>query len=236
MDAIPEITIQTFNIKEKSKYSSFVTIFYKTVHIIIAFDFGFFDHVHESNTKRVIWKFVTTVHGFFMMFFFIKLVKTDSVLRILWGTFHLAHYFVNVLILATISPKKTFCQMQHDLVSIDKYLDARDTTSNTDKKLLFTFLINFVYNITNKIFFCLESNSCIDRKIQSAILAILKMFLEVVPITCAYFFYSIYCRLVKLTKIIENENRDTVSLHRLYQSIAQLTEFYKCMLDPLVRE
>lgn len=213
---------------EEPKPFRAMKLFFKILHVLCSLDFGFFEH--DSKKKRYFWKVATIMNAIFVMcltvMFFDDPYGDDL---IFWVAFYYCHYFVNVLTLIFVSPKKTFCQLHRDLQAIDKELQTSSVSFQIEKKIIALIVFEFANSlITNKLY------ALSNEEAPSFIFFWLVMITNIVHLCSAFVFHSIFRRLNYFSATLKTNSRDNLSMQHIYKSIVDLTELHKSTIDPLV--
>lgn len=207
---------------------------YKTLHILFGLDLGFMKF--KSCRVKIAPKIVAVIQCIFHCIFAGKhLFRTD--MPIFFGirfSFFLLHYFMCALMLTFIKYDSTFCNLFHDLRTIDLGLKVNHASYNLEVKLMLSMFTCLLFKISLGVNYCMYFTFCAITSWNSVLFVLALFASDVILITCAFMFYAINSRLKKLVSLLKAENSDFLSTQYLYKSIVDIAERHKVAFDPVV--
>lgn len=210
--------------------SQVMQAFYKMLHILSCLDFGYFEY--KSAKAKVFWKLITVLCSASIIGLGLILMEHRGTLP--WFLINFSYYFINVLFLICISSNKTVCQLHRDLQAIDTKLRVSSASYKLEIKLMSCAIFGIVLQIIMYTLFCGEKKDCVRPLIIRYVFLWLMVSLNIVPLSCAFAFYSLTCRLWRFLSILQTENRDNMSMQLIYKSIVDLAEMQKSASSPMV--
>lgn len=217
-----------------SGHSKAVDILYKIIEVWSCLDFGFFEH--ESAEYRIVWKCFTVFRAVSFVSAFLILKKSHTMLSTISVYSELSFYFLNVMILICLNSNRSFCNLLSDLKLIDKRMRIRFNCYDFEKKVIFWNIFFIVLNIAECYFLCFqEVDICISSPLPLFIYFTAITSMNLLYVSCSFYFYSINYRLKYLTSILKTENFNIIDMQHIYRDIVVLAENYKAVLDPIVR-
>lgn len=214
---------------ERSKPFIVMQTFFKMLQIIFCLDFGFFEH--ETVNRRLFWKITTILQSICMISLSFIFYSDYGYKLIIWISHYYCHYFLNVILLISLSPNRTLCHLHRHLQIIDMKLQASSFPFHVEQKIILYIIFEFVYNFIINVYY---------SKIPYLACKLLHFWIvlsrNIVYLCSAFVFYCILCRLKMLVSILKSDDRNSSLLqyNRIYKTIVELTKLYKSALDPLV--
>lgn len=215
--------------------STAMKVIFLTIHILFSLDFGFIQY--RSFIQKVFLKSIFVLKNIILIILSCYLTYfSANFCTFLRNFFVLLKLFTIVLYLTFCNSEKTFYRLQTDLLSIDTKLSVQNCTYNMELKVFFYILLLLVYKTISIAFYCCYPKMYACSKILSALLIFMFANLanNVFVIISFFCFYSIYCRLQKLTTSV-TKTRSSINAYQLvYQSIIVCAENVKQTVEVAV--
>lgn len=217
----------------KKKNYKFVDIMFILIHVIFAYDYGFF--IYQSRNMKMLTKICTVVFGLiinlvFLIFILNKITLHQELIFILFIVNHFAH-----ILILTYFDKYTFCNFLKDLEVIDLLLDINSDSYGVGLKIALSIILSLVYKLIQTILYCVKSHIyCLNPMILQ-ILCFITLLAHDIPLIVTFFTYhAVHFRLKKITSFIENKTRNILEYHHIYKALAHTTEKIKISFDIMV--
>lgn len=211
------------------KHTSFkcVIFFYKIINIVFGLNFGFIKFKCFKYNISLICAIIQCTFYMILAGNSISHSTTPQPTKI-WYIYLLVRYLTGVLLLSFIKEELTFCNLFHDLRTIDLGLKANHASYNLEVKLLLLIFTHMCFRLTVSSLYCFyfELLLCIS-KWNGFIHFFVFYSLDVLLITCGFMFYAINCRLKKLAALVMAESSNFLSKQYLYKSIVDIAEQHK---------
>lgn len=164
------------------------TYFFKLIHIIFAYDYGF--GTYQSRKLKIRTKICTVVYGLIinlalLVVILIKINPIQAFIYFLYIVHHLAH----VLILIYFD-KDTFCKFLKDLEVIDILLEINSESYGMGFKIAFSLILCLVYKLIVTIIYCTNSNKYCLKPLVLQILCITTLQAHDIPLVVTFFYIS----------------------------------------------
>lgn len=213
----------------------YVQLCYKVIHIMLGLNFGFIK-VKCFKYKYISPVSVTIQCSFYMILAGNLLLRGISdVFGRVWYIAFFVRYYVYAIMLSFIKEELTFCNLFHDLRTIDLGLKVNHASYNLEVKLLLIVFTFLCFRLSITLSYCLYFNIVICELKWNAFVYFFTYFaMDILLTTCAFMFYAINCRLKKLTMLVMAENSDFISKQYLYKSIVDIAEQHKAAISPVV--
>lgn len=234
---LPLVTDETINLIEmaiiqvKPKYtqneiSTFMKIIFITIQTIFFLDFGFIKC--ESFQSRVLMKcFFLLQNVLLSVVCYALLYTTSSALA--WHAIVLIQYCIIVISQMCFSPRKTFYNLQMGLISVDTKLGVDFKSYNMEIKIICFIVATILLKYISATSYCFISSTYCIEPIIAAIIYKIPHYGFDIPIIISFFcFYSVYCRLRKISySLLANESQNVKKYQCVYQKLFSCLENVK---------
>lgn len=217
----------------KKKKTKFIDIFFKLIHIIFAYDYGFF--IYESRNMKILTKIFTVAHGLFINLVNLTFIYiTLPPLHAFAGTLNVIVHLVNVLILIYFD-KNTFCNFLKDLEVIDFFLDSNHDSDAMGLKIAFSLMVGLGYKIILTILYCVNSHKYCLKPMVMQIWFFIPLLAYDIPLIVTFFTYhAVRFRLKKIINFVENKSPNILQYHHIYKALVDTIERIKISFDIMV--
>lgn len=215
---------------DKNNTYKYLILIYKTFHIVFALHFGFF------SLKSYKFKLFLVLQCTFYCTLAVNTLFSNelSFFYALRCLLYIFQYFMCVLMLTCIKNNSTFCNLFHDLRTIDSGLKVNHASYKFESNLFLSIIAALCYRLSSFLLHCVFLGLC-NFSIWTLVLYSCIFFaMEVVLITCSAMFYGIKYRLKILASLVKAENSDFLSLQHLYKAIVDIAEKHKAAISPVV--
>lgn len=218
----------------KSRFK-LINTFFVLVQLTFAYDFGFFNY--KSYKTRLLFKMIAfsqclVICSLCYYFLYLNYVQKE----LYWYTYSVLAYFIYVVVLLLLSNEQSFYSFQMNLIAInaDSGIDTKGYI-NLEVKILFYFLISFLFRTTILFVYCkLYDAYCLRPTILQVLYGIPLYGLDIPIIVNLFGYQSIYWSLRKITDFVKNYDNDVLKSHYTYKLLYDSFETIKNTLDTVV--
>lgn len=218
-----------------NKMSKLMLIFFRFLHIVFSYDMGFIRF--KSSIVKIIYRLISILQSIIISstviyFLFLNLNTFNAV----WYSVFIVQFVINVIILNSSTNEMTFFRFQRALLLLDTELKVDSSSYNCEIKIILCIFVSISFRCLLTYSYCSDYiENCIKPLLAEILYCIPWFSLDIILIIYSSIFYSVYCRLVKLTSNLKNTYVDICGCQYLYVSMVDITEQVKATFDIAVR-
>lgn len=205
-----------------------VVMMFRLLYLIFGLDFGYTNF--RSHKTKCFVKCVSFIRSVIVCVMFIVNCNMDYVTL---NTLAYLNYIIVVLILL-LSEKRSFCMLHEDLLAVDATLNVHNKFHDIARTLAILIAIFMLKDIM--LFFALIEAMMGRIFNVVGLLSFYFLILTVDIIILVYFnlYYAAYCRIRKLTYVIEDKHNSVICCQHVYRTIILSVEKAKVPFDLVV--
>lgn len=234
LQTAPTIQISNVASVKPVKLSKLLIYLFRIYQIIFSVDLGFFEF--KSLKIKFLWRFIAISQSFALgTFCLLSLFVTfNANATAIWYIAYMSQYFISVSIMHLISKDVTFYKFLNSLLDIDTQLNFQYFN-----RISIKMLVAIIFSITSTIlsifiYRCIYPENFFSYWIIQFIHMFPTFTLDSIYIFYFFIFYSVNCRLVALTTVLNKKFTNIVPCYILYKSIIENTLKVKSCFDIVV--